>query len=87
MGEEGDLAYSAVVELGETDGTDEIIESDAQSLFDLLSGTSVSNAPDQLIALPRISISVWRHSTKRCGLDWVARSGKILAMVPVQLKH
>lgn len=44
-GEEGDLAYSAVVELGETDGTDEIIESDAQSLLDFLSGTSVSNAP------------------------------------------
>ena len=44
-GETGEMAYSAVIELGETDGTDEQIESDAQSLFDLLSGTSVSNAP------------------------------------------
>ena len=44
-GETGEMAYSAVIELGETDGTDEQIQSDAQSLFDLLSGTSVSNAP------------------------------------------
>ena len=44
-GEAGEMAYSAVIELGETDGTDEQIESDAQSLFDFLSGTSVSNAP------------------------------------------
>ena len=44
-GEKGELAYSAVIELGETDGTDEQIAIDAQSLFDLLSGTSVSNAP------------------------------------------
>ena len=44
-GENGELAYSAVIELGETDGTDEQIEVDAQSLFDFLSGTSVSNAP------------------------------------------
>jgi len=44
-GETGEMAYSAVIELGETDGTDEQIESDAQSLLDFLSGTSVSNAP------------------------------------------
>jgi outer membrane cobalamin receptor len=44
-GEKGELAYSAVIEVGETDGTDEVIESDAQSLLDFLSGTSVSNAP------------------------------------------
>ncbi len=44
-GKQGELEYSAVVELGETDGTDEMIESDAQTLLDLLSGTSVSNAP------------------------------------------
>lgn len=44
-GEQGELAYSAVIELGETDGSDEQIASDAQSLFDLISGTSASNAP------------------------------------------
>ncbi|MDG1819007.1 MAG: TonB-dependent receptor plug domain-containing protein, partial [Porticoccaceae bacterium] len=43
--EKGELAYSAVIELGETDGTDEIIESDAQSILDFIAGTSVSNAP------------------------------------------
>lgn len=44
-GETGEMAYSAVIELGGTDGTDEKIESDAQSLLDFISGTSVSNAP------------------------------------------
>ncbi len=44
-GEAGDFTYSAVIELGETDGTDELIEVDAQSLLDFVSGTSVSNAP------------------------------------------
>ena len=44
-GERGDLGYMASVELSKTDGSDAQIESDAQSLLDLITGTAVSNAP------------------------------------------
>ena len=44
-GKQGDLDYFASLELTKTDGSDSQIDSDAQSLLDLIAGTAVSNAP------------------------------------------
>ena len=47
-GATGDLSYSAVVEIHKTDGTDPIIDRDAQSFLDDITGTDASNAPGQV---------------------------------------
>jgi len=44
-GEKGELGYLATIEFTKTDGSDAQIDSDAQSLLDLITGTAVSNAP------------------------------------------
>jgi outer membrane receptor for ferrienterochelin and colicin len=44
-GEKGGLGYMGSIEFTKTDGSDALIESDAQSLLDLITGTAVSNAP------------------------------------------
>lgn len=44
-GATGDLSYSAIVEIHETDGAKPIIDSDAQSFLDAITGTQASNAP------------------------------------------
>lgn len=44
-GEKGDLGYMGSIEFTKSDGSDAVINSDAQSLLDLITGTTVSNAP------------------------------------------
>ena len=44
-GSEGELSYMGSIELTKSDGSDAVITSDAQSLLDLITGTTVSNAP------------------------------------------
>ncbi len=44
-GEKGELGYMATAEFSKSDGSDAQIDSDAQSLLDLITGTAVSNAP------------------------------------------
>ncbi|MDA9983777.1 TonB-dependent receptor [Porticoccaceae bacterium] len=44
-GEKGELAYMGSLELTQSDGSDAQIDSDAQSLLDLITGTAASNAP------------------------------------------
>ncbi|MDG1494924.1 MAG: TonB-dependent receptor [Porticoccaceae bacterium] len=44
-GKKGDLAYMGSVEFTKSDGSDSQIDSDAQSLIDFITGTTVSNAP------------------------------------------
>ena len=41
----GDLQLSGILELHKTDGANEIVVSDGQSLLDFITGTNVSNAP------------------------------------------
>ena len=47
-GKKNNVAMSAILELSKTDGSDRLIESDAQSLLDFLTGTRVSAAPGKL---------------------------------------
>ena len=47
-GQQQDLKYSAVIEYHKTDGSNKIIEQDAQTLLDKVFKTNVSNAPGQL---------------------------------------
>ena len=47
-GSKGELRYSAFIEAGKTDGSDATINADAQTFFDLITGTSVSNAPGRV---------------------------------------
>lgn len=44
-GSSGDLSYGAIIEVHKTDGAAPIIDADAQSFLDLVTGTSASNAP------------------------------------------
>ncbi|MEZ5482832.1 MAG: TonB-dependent receptor plug domain-containing protein [Porticoccaceae bacterium] len=44
----GGVKYSAVIEMHKTEGQDEKIEADAQSLLDMLSGTNASYAPESM---------------------------------------
>ena len=44
-GEKGKLAYMGSLEITQSDGSDAQINSDAQSLLDLITGTTASNAP------------------------------------------
>jgi outer membrane receptor for ferrienterochelin and colicin len=44
-GEKGELGYMGSVEFTQSDGSDAVINRDAQSLLDLITGTAVSNAP------------------------------------------
>ncbi|XPF96029.1 TonB-dependent receptor plug domain-containing protein [Colwellia sp. RE-S-Sl-9] len=47
-GQQQDLKYSAIVEYHKTDGSDKVIEQDAQTLLDNVFNTNVSNAPGKL---------------------------------------
>jgi iron complex outermembrane receptor protein len=47
-GSSGELNYSAIIELGKTDGSDAKIVADGQSIFDFITGTSVSSAPGRV---------------------------------------
>ncbi|WP_076420464.1 TonB-dependent receptor [Colwellia sp. UCD-KL20] len=47
-GQQKDLKYSTVIEYHKTDGSNKIIEQDAQTLLDKVFNTNVSNAPGQL---------------------------------------
>jgi len=44
-GKKGELGYMGSIEFTKTDGSDALIDSDAQSLLDLITGTAASNAP------------------------------------------
>lgn len=56
-GTSGDLSYSGVIELGKTEGSDSVVETDGQSFLDFVTGTSVSNAPGS-VNLPRESLDL-----------------------------
>ena len=47
-GELGNLKVSAILEVSSTDGQDEVIDADAQTFLDLITGTNASNAPGEV---------------------------------------
>jgi len=70
-GSRGDLNVSAVIELGKTEGSDANIVADGQSFFDVITGTSVSNAPGR-VNLTRDNMDLRLQAEYK---KWIARAG------------
>ena len=72
-GSQGELKYSTIFEYGQTDGSNERIEADAQTFIDNIVGTSISNAPGRLnLGLDRLDIRTelnFRNWTLRGGVQ------------------
>jgi iron complex outermembrane receptor protein len=89
-GAHGDLSYFAAVEMGKTDGSDALIDSDAQTLLDLLTGTNVSYAPGPLdLERDNVDFRVqanYRNLTLRAGgqirNNWGAGAGAAQVLYP-----
>jgi|TARA_B110000090_G_scaffold45177_1_gene50941 outer membrane receptor for ferrienterochelin and colicin len=70
-GSKGELKYSAFLEAGKTDGSDATISADAQTFFDLITGTSVSNAPGR-VNLSKENLDLRLEANYK---DWDVRIG------------
>ena len=78
-GKQGDLDYFASLELTKTDGSDAQITSDAQSLLDLITGTSASHAPGAVnLSAENIELRVEANYQKLgYGVTFIAISGSV----------
>ena len=70
-GSNGELKYSAFLEAEKTDGSDATISADAQTFFDLITGTSVSNAPGR-VNLSKENLDLRLEANYK---DWDVRIG------------